>query len=192
MAFNVNQFAGALKGGGARNSLFQVFINNPVNAVGDVQVPFMCKAAQIPAATLAAIEIPYFGRQIKIAGNRTFAEWAPTIINDEDFSIRNALEEWNNSINQFAGNLRSFGTSSPSEYKSTARVQQFDQLGSVVREYEFVGIFPTEVSTIDLAWETEGIEEYTVTFQYDYWQVSGGTTGNAGGAGSSASFSVNL
>ena len=102
------------------------------------------------------------------------------------------MEEWNNSINQFAGNLRSFGTSAPSEYKSTARVQQFDQLGSVVREYEFVGIFPTEVSTIDLAWETEGIEEYTVTFQYDFWQVSGGTTGNAGGAGSSASFSVNL
>ena len=192
MAFNVNQFAGALKGGGARNSLFQVFINNPVNAVGDVQVPFMCKAAQIPAATLAAIEIPYFGRQIKIAGNRTFAEWAPTIINDEDFSIRNALEEWNNSINQFAGNLRSFGASSPSEYKSTARVPQFDQMGTVVREYEFVGLFPTEVSTIDLAWETDGIEEYTVTFQYDYWQVSGGTTGNAGGAGSSASFSVNL
>ena len=192
MAFNVNQFAGALKGGGARNSLFQVFINNPVNAVGDVQVPFMCKAAQIPAATLAAIEIPYFGRQVKIAGNRTYAEWAPTIINDEDFAIRNALEEWNNSINQFAGNLRSFGTSAPSEYKSTARVQQFDELGCVVREYEFVGIFPTEVSTIDLAWETEGIEEYTVTFQYDYWQVSGGTTGNAGGAGGSASFSVNL
>ena len=65
-------------------------------------------------------------------------------------------------------------------------------MGTVVREYEFVGIFPTEVSTIDLAWETEGIEEYTVTFQYDYWQVSGGTTGNAGGAGGSASFSVNL
>ena len=192
MAFNVNQFAGALKGGGARNSLFQVFINNPVNAVGDAQVPFMCKAAQIPAATLGIIEIPYFGRQVKIAGNRTYAEWAPTIINDEDFAIRNALEEWINSINQFAGNLRSFGRSAPSEYKSTARVQQFDQLGSVVREYEFVGIFPTEVSTIDLAWETEGIEEYTVTFQYDFWQVSGGTPGNAGGAGSSASFSVNL
>ena len=192
MAFNVNQFAGALKGGGARNSLFQVFINNPVNAVGDVQVPFMCKAAQIPAATLGIVEIPYFGRQVKIAGNRTYAEWAPTIINDEDFAIRNALEEWNNSINQFAGNLRSFGTSSTSEYQSTARVQQFDQGGAVVREYEFVGIFPSEVSTIDLAWETEGIEEYTVTFQYDYWQVSGGTTGNAGGAGGSASFSVNL
>ena len=192
MAFNVNQFAGALKGGGARNSLFQVFINNPVNAVGDVQVPFMCKAALIPAATMGIVEIPYFGRQVKIAGNRTYAEWAPTIINDEDFAIRNALEEWNNSINQFAGNLRSCGTSSPSEYKSTARVQQFDQMGTVVREYEFVGIFPTEVSTIDLAWETEGIEEYTVTFQYDYWQVSGGTTGNAGGAGGSASFSVNL
>ena len=183
MAFNVNQFAGALKGGGARNALFQVFIQNPVNAVGDISVPFMCKSAQIPAATLGTVELQYFGRAIKIAGNRTYAEWAPTIINDESYDIRNALEEWSNAINTFQGNSRGFGTSSPSEYKSTAQVQQYDQLGTVIREYTFVGLFPSEVGTIDLAWETEGIEEFSATFQYDYWQVSGGTTGRAGGAG---------
>jgi hypothetical protein len=193
MAFNVNQFAGQLKGGGARNALFQVFINNPVNPVADIQVPFMCKAAQIPAATIGAIDVPYFGRVVRIAGNRpAFEDWTPTIINDEDFAIRNAMEEWHQSINQFAGNSRAFGTSAPSEYKSTARVQQFDQLGAVIREYEFVGIFPTNVAAIDLAWETEGIEEFQVTFAYDYWQISGGSTGDAGGSGSSVSFSVNL
>ena len=86
MAFNVNDFAGALTGGGARASLFQVQITNPINGVADAQVPFMVKAAQIPASTLGTVEVPYFGRQIKLAGNRTYAEWAPTIINDEDFA----------------------------------------------------------------------------------------------------------
>jgi len=181
MAFNVNEFSGALKSGGARNSLFQVNITNPINGVADVQVPFLCKAAQIPAATLGVVEVPYFGRTVKIAGNRTFAEWAPTIINDEDFAIRNAMEQWSNSINSFQGNLRTTGGSAPALYKANAQVIQYSQTGDILREYTFVGIFPTEVSTIDLAWETEGIQEYTVTFQYDYWEVSGGSTGNAGG-----------
>ena len=177
MAFNVNQFAGALKGGGARNSLFQVLISNPVNSVGDISVPFMCKAAQIPAATVSTIELDYFGRKTKLAGNRTYAEWAPTIINDEDFSIRNALEEWNNSINTFVDNTRP----SPNAYKSTAQIQQFSQTGDIIREYTFVNLWPSEVAAIDLAWDADTIEEFAVTFQYDYWTISGGSTGNAGG-----------
>lgn len=181
MAFNVNEFAGALKAGGARNSLFQVNITNPVNGVADIQVPFLCKGAQIPASTLGTVEVPYFGRTIKIAGNRTYAEWSPTIINDEDFAIRNAMEQWMNSINSFQGNLRQLGGSAPSLYKAGAQVTQFSQTGEVLRVYDFVGLYPSEVGTIDLAWDTEGIEEYTITFQYDYWQVSGGNTGNAGG-----------
>lgn len=181
MAFNVNEFAGALKGGGARNSLFQVQITNPINGAADIQVPFLCKAAQIPAATLGVIEVPYFGRQVKLAGNRTFAEWTPTIINDEDFAIRNAMEQWSNAINSFQGNVNNAGGSAPSLYKSNAQVTQYGKTGEVIRVYNFVGIFPTEVSTIDLAWETEGIQEYTVSFQYDYWEVVGGNTGDAGG-----------
>ena len=176
MAFNVNQFAGALKGGGARNSLFQVLISNPVNSVGDISVPFMCKAAQIPAATVSTIELDYFGRKTKLAGNRTYAEWAPTIINDEDFSIRNALEEWNNSINTFVDNTRP----SPNAYKSTAQIQQFSQAGDVIREYTFVNLWPSEVAAIDLSWDADTIEEFAVTFQYDYWLVTGGSTGNPG------------
>ncbi len=181
MAFNVNEFAGALKSGGARNSLFQVNITNPINGVADATIPFMCKGAQVPAATLGTIEVPYFGRQIKVAGNRTYAEWAPTIINDEDMSIRNAMEQWNHSINSVQGNLRATGGSAPSLYKASAQVTQFSKTGEILRVYDFVGLYPSEVSTIDMAWDAETIQEYTVTFQYDYWQVSGGTTGNAGG-----------
>src|SRR6056300_1964549 len=131
MAFNVNEFAGALKSGGARPSLFQVQITNPINGVADAQVPFLCKAAQIPEATLSAIEVPYYGRNIKLAGTRTFAEWSPTIINDEDFAIRNAMEQWSNAINSFQGNISDVA-SSPSLYKANAQVTQYGKDGSIL------------------------------------------------------------
>ena len=181
MAFNINLFAGALKLGGARTSLFQVNITNPANGAADIQVPFLARAAQIPAATIAPLDIPYFGRQLRLAGNRTFADWTATILNDEDMQIRNAMEEWSNTINGFQTNLRKFGASSPALYKSTAQVTQFSKTGVPVRVYNFVGIFPTEVSAIEMDWGTDGISEFTVTFSYDYWEVSGGITGNAGG-----------
>jgi len=181
MAFNVNEFSGALKGGGARASLFQIQITNPINGVADAQVPFMVKAAQIPASTLGVIEVPYFGRQVKIAGNRTYSEWQPTIINDEDFAVRNAMEQWSHAINSAQGNVTTAGGTAPSLYKSNAQVTQYGKDGSILRVYNFVGIYPTEVGAIDLAWDSEAIQEFPVTFQYDYWEVSGGTTGDAGG-----------
>ena len=92
MAFNINEIRSNLALGGARPSLFQIIMNNPVDAAGDAKLPFMAQAAQIPASTVGTIEVPYFGRKIKIAGDRTFAEWTVTIINDEDFLIRNAME----------------------------------------------------------------------------------------------------
>lgn len=182
MAFNVNEFAGALKSGGARPSLFQVQITNPINGVADAQVPFMVKAAQIPESTVSAVDVPYFGRNIKLAGTRTFAEWTPTIINDEDFAIRNAMEQWSNAINSFQGNINNAGGTAPSLYKANAQVTQYSKTGEILRVYDFVGIFPTSVAAIDLGWENgDAIEEFQVTFAYDYWQVAGGVTGNAGG-----------
>lgn len=181
MAFNVNEFSGALKAGGARNALFQVQITNPINGVGDAITPFMVKAAEIPAASIAELTVPYFGRQIKLAGNRTFGTWAPTIINDEDFIIRNAMEQWSNAINSFQGNLNTAGGTAPTLYKANALVTQYSKTGEVLRVYDFIGIFPTEVSTISLGWDQDSIEEFTVTFSYDYWRISGGSTGDAGG-----------
>jgi hypothetical protein len=181
MAFNVNQFAGALKAGGARSSLFEVQITNPINGAADAQVPFMCRAAQIPASTLGVIPVPYFGRQIKVAGNRTYADWTVTIMNDEDLAIRNSMEQWSHAINSAQGNLRTAGGSAPSLYKANAQVTQFAKTGEVLRVYQFVGLFPSDVSTIDLGWENEGVQEFSVTFSFDYWEVIGGSTGNAGG-----------
>ncbi len=181
MAFNINDMKAHLKLGGARPSLFQVQITNPVNALGDIQTPFMCKAATIPASTLGTIEVPYFGRKIKLAGDRTFEEWTTTLINDEDFLVRNSIEEWSNAINNHESNLRDFGSASPLQYKSEAEVTQFSKTGTILRVYKFEGIWPSVVSTIDLAWETvDTIEEFTVSWQYDTWSVSGGITGDAG------------
>lgn len=182
MAFNVNEIRSQLTLGGARGSLFQVTFSNPANGVADIKVPFMVRSAQIPESTLGVIEVPYFGRKVKLAGDRTFGDWTVTVINDEDFLIRNAMEEWSNKINSLQGNLRGFGAASPLLYKSTAEVTQFSKTGVPVRSYKFNGIFPSSVAAIDLNWaDTDSIEEFQVTFQYDWWEVSGGVTGNGGG-----------
>ena len=91
MAFNINEIKSQLALGGARPSLFQVTLTNPVNAAADLKFPFMCRAAQMPASTLGTIEVPYFGRKVKIAGDRTFAEWTVTLIQDEDMIVRNSI-----------------------------------------------------------------------------------------------------
>ena len=182
MAFNVNEIRSQLTLGGARQPLFQVVFNNPANSVADIKVPFMVKAAQIPASTLGTIQVPYYGRKIKLAGDRVFDAWTVTVINDEDFLIRNAMEQWSNQIQTHQGNLRSFGGASPSLYKAQAQVTQFSKTGVPIRTYNFNGIYPETISNIDVSWEsTDAIEEFSVTFQYDYWEVSGGITGNAGG-----------
>ncbi len=180
MAFNVNEIRSQLTLGGARNSLFQVRFNNPVQGAGDIKVPFLIKAAQIPASTLGTVEIPYYGRKYKIAGDRVFAPWTVTVINDEDFLVRNSLEEWMNEINTHVTNIRGFGSASPSEYKQDATVTQYSKTGVPIREYKFVGVFPVELNEIELNWEsTDQVQEFQCTFQYDYWTVSG-ATGTAG------------
>lgn len=181
MAFSINEIRSQLTYGGARPNLFQVAITNPINPTADLKVPFLCKAASLPETNIGLIEVPYFGRKIKIAGDRTFAEWTTTIINDEDFIIRNALEEWVNTIQSPESNLRELATASPLLYKSQATVTQFGKTGEVLRVYQFNGIYPQTVAAIDLSWETtDAIEEFTCTWQYDSFEVIAGTTGIPG------------
>jgi hypothetical protein len=177
MAFNINEMRSQLVYGGARQNLFQVRINNPANASGDLKTPFMVQAAQIPESQLGVIPVFYFGRQMKLAGDRTFGDWTVTVINDEDFLIRNAMEEWSNRINRLERNVRDIN-----RYKSNATVIQYAKDGSKLREYTFNGVFPSVISPIELDWgTTDQIESFQVTFSYDYWTVSGGTTDRAGG-----------
>lgn len=183
MAFNINDIRSQLTLGGARPSLFQVIISNPVNPIADLKLPFLCKAAQLPSSLLGTIEVPYFGRKLKIAGDRRFDAWAVTIINDEDFLVRNAMETWNNSIQLYQQNITALGTSAPGRYKSQATVTQFGKDGTILRTYQFNGIFPDQISPIDLSWNaTDEIEEFQVSFQYDTFEVLNSITGNAGGS----------
>ena len=181
MAFNINDLRSQLTFGGAKSSLFQVQITNPASGLADLKVPFMAKAATLPASTLGTIEVPYFGRKIKLAGDRTFEEWTVTIINDEDFLIRNAMEQWAASINSHQGNITSFASASPLQYKAQAQITQFSKTGTPLRVYQFNGLFPVQIGGIEMNWENENqIEEFQVTFQYDWWSVVGGITGDAG------------
>lgn len=173
MAFNLNEFAGKLTRGGARASLFEVRLETPTFAddIKDI-APFMVKAAEVPASTIAAVEVPYFGRKVKIAGDRTFADWTVTIINDEDFAIRKAMEQWMNAINGHQSNLNTAGAT-PINYKVQAQVLQYAKTGEIIRVYNFNGMFPTELSNMTLGWDA-GAEpqEFTVTFTYDWWNSS--------------------
>lgn len=179
MSFNVNDFRSQLQYGGAKASLFEVQIQNPVTSIADLKSSFMIKAASIPPSQMGEIQVGYFGRKIKLAGDRTFPEWSVTVINDEDFLVRNALETWNSYLNSHEGNLQQFGTASPAAYKTQALVKQYSKTGNVIRTYKFDGLFPTSVSTIELNWDTvDQIQEFTVTFAYDWWTVDG-PTGNA-------------
>lgn len=178
MAFNINDIRSNLALGGARPTLFRVEITNPVNNNGDSIAPFLIQTTSLPASTIGAIEVPYFGRKIKIAGDRTFDTWNVTVMNDEDFKVRHPLELWHNQINSVQTNLNQGSSSAPSLYKSTALVTQYGKSGETLRQYQFNGIFPTEISTIDLDWNaTDTIETFAVTFAYDWFEVVGGNTG---------------
>jgi hypothetical protein len=183
MAFNINDIRAQLTLGGARPSLFQVTITNPIAPLADLKVPFLTVRAELPASTLGAVAVPYFGRKIFVAGDRNFSPWTVTIINDEDFLIRNAMETWNNSINAYEANINQLGSGAPSLYKSQATVTHFGKAGEILRVYQFNGLWPAEVSSINLDWATQDqLEEFNVTFLYDSFEIVGGITGNAGGA----------
>lgn len=165
----VDDFKSKLRGGGARANMFKATVNFPAYAGGDVELTsFLCKAAQLPASVMNVIEIPFRGRQLKIAGDRTFETWTVTVINDTDFQIRNAMEQWMNGINAHQANT---GLTNPVDYQADLIVEQLDKDGSTVKTYNFRGCFPTNVSAIDVSYETvDAIEEFTCEFQVQYWE----------------------
>jgi hypothetical protein len=174
MAFNINDFRSILTGGGARPTLFRIELDIPfADSTTNRKLTFTAKAATLPPSDLEVITVPYFGRQIKVAGDRSFPEWTVTIINDEDFIVRDALERWHQAINSHVNNLNESG--GPLAYKQRdALVKQYSKTGQVIREYAFKNCFPSNIAAIDLSWETQNtIEEYSVTFQYDLWELVG-------------------
>ena len=179
----ISDFKSRLSGGGARPNLFEVELAFP-NAVAidnDVlqKSRFLVKAAALPASTIAPIDVPFRGRILKIAGDRTFETWTITVLNDTDFSIRSAFEKWMNIINKMSD---ATGLVDPEAYQKDATVKQLDRDGSVLRSYKFWDIFPTNISTIDLSYETtDTLEEFTVELQVQWWEAYKGSSLSAGG-----------
>lgn len=165
----VDDFKAKLKGGGARPNLFKATINFPGYANGNVELTsFMCRAAQLPGSIMSEIIVPFRGRELKIAGDRTFDVWTPTIINDTDFAVRDAMERWMNGINAHSANT---GINNPVDYQADLIVDQLDRDGSTLKTYNFRGCFPTNIDPIDLSYDpAAAIEEFSVTFQVQYWE----------------------
>ena len=181
----ISNFKSALIGGGARPNLFEVELTT---LQAGIEWPadnfrYMCKASQLPASVIANIDIPFRGRICKVAGDRTIEPWSITVINDEDFRIRNAMEQWMELIAKLDTNL---GATLPESYMTNATVYQLGrgstkssttnegEVNAVLKQYEFIDIFPINVSAIDLSYDSsDTIEEFTVDFAVQSYNLTG-------------------
>lgn len=182
MAFNVQDFRASMVADGARASLFDIRLTFPLpvgtggSAPGTFgsaqqQVTFRARASSLPGDSVTSIGVNYFGREIKLAGNRSFPDWSITVLQDEDFDLRNAFERWMSGLNSHVGNLRLPAMlQGDGGYQQDAYVTQYGKTGDILKIYKMVGCFPTDVSAIDLDWGSDSIEEFAVTFAYQWWE----------------------
>ena len=171
----IDDFKANLLGGGARANQFRVTITPPAGiAIGlDVRrASFLVRGSNLPAQTLGEIVVPFRGRQIYIAGDRTFEEtWSTTFMNDTDFMVRNAMELWMNGINDLESGQ---GTSALADYQTDLQVEQLDRDDTILKTYIFRSAWPTTVAQIDLTSDTaDAIEEFEVTWRYQHFEASG-------------------
>ena len=204
----LNDFKNRMSGGGARPNLFECELNFPDAALDGVSLNdisdktrFLVKAAALPGSTINVIDIPFRGRNLKIAGDRTFDPWTITVINDTDFTIRNAFERWMNYMNKHEDNS---GELNPGLYQKDMKVYQLGKAGmnnmvtngdmKVLKAYAFYGTFPTSISAIDLSYDqADTIEEFTVDLQVQWWDALK-TDGKSSilGSGSEENFDATL
>ena len=201
----LRDFKSKLAGGGARPNLFEASINSFPTAISEAwdnsseaeggAFKFLCKSTALPASNLGSIEIPFRGRTLKVAGDRTFDDWTVTIINDEDFRLRTAFERWSNVMSQLDD---ATGVTNPTSYMTDAFIQQLGrgpEVGaatnnggntSILRSYKFFDVFPVTVGEVALSYDsTDTLEEFDVTFRYQYF-----TVGSAGDSGASTEVQI--
>ena len=181
MASTISNFKSQLRSGGARPNLFEVDVTCPTGWVdqAEQEFKFLCKATSMPTQTVGSVDVPFRGRILKVAGDRTFEPWSITVINDESFDIRQTFEKWQQLIN---GIEDGSGTVAPSAYMSQGTIRQLGRTDVGTREvgsttsgvlytYKVQEIWPSEIGSIDLSYESsDAIEEFTVTFQIQYFE----------------------
>ena len=185
MSFSVNDLRTNLSLGGARPTLFDVTMTMPTSIASTTamqKLQFTCQSSELPESRIGTINVPYFGRQIPYPGDRTFSPWRVGIINDEDFLIKDAMENWHTLINSRQGNVRGAASDDPNLVMGTAIVTQYNRTGKeMIRQYKFQHIWPSQVANIALDWGAQDtIETFPVEFNYAWWDVLGPTVnGNA-------------
>ena len=179
MAFNIADFQSALAEQGARPNLFEMTLTVPsvtgTSKVVNTNFTKLCKTAQLPGSTIGVVEVQYFGRPVKMPGNRTFENLTTTIINDEAFELRHSMEAWMAFLNEHESNTTSVSGGTALNYTGTLSVQQYNRDGSTTSgtTYVFNKCWPVNVAPIDLDWGTnDTIEEFTVEWAYDWWSSS--------------------
>lgn len=181
---NIDKFKTALSKGGVRSNLFRV-----QGDIGNTSLPtkvgYLCRAAAMPATTIAAIEVPYRGRQLKIPGDRSYAEWSLTFMSDGDMELRNAFEKWMDDINKTVDNVATADLNLTGSLFPEWNVEQLDRMGSPIKSYKFLHCWPSEVSQIELTSEATELQTFDVTLQYTYFLSQ--TTDESVGFGIAAS-----
>ena len=171
---SITDFKSVLQGGGVRPTMFQVELTFPSSVTADTNLAtqegqFLIKAAQLPPSTVGFISVPFRGRQLKVSGDRSFADWNVTVLNDTSFLLRKAFEKWSELVQNHNYAL---GSARLDEYFANAIVRQLDRDGTQLRAYRFEGIWPQQVDEIGLDFEArDTVEDYGVTFMVQYWSA---------------------
>jgi len=183
---SLTDFRNKLTGGGARANQFKVTINS--DFIQDTEsLSFLCRSASLPAMTIGEVPVFYRGRQIYVAGDRTYADWTVTVYNDGGWVARSNLENWNNALQDFGNST--VGAQDPSQYYGMIFVKQLDRSDNPLRTASLYDAWPTNVAEIALAYDTvDVVEEFDVTFRFNYMQLdaSGSILGSGGFGGSTA------
>ena len=182
MAFNVSTFKSKMGHDGLRPNLFEVSITSSADGVSwnptGTEFSFFCRAASIPGSTMGTVIVPYFGREVKFAGNRTFGDVSLTIINDENLAVREVFEEWLWALSKNEGNTRlasAEGSGGKPQYFATTTISPLTKFhaNKKIASYTLENSFPTDLSEITLDWgDNDSIAEFTVTMTYDYYHIS--------------------
>ncbi len=192
-AFDPQTFRSALRGDGARPNLFEIQLTFPsIATIGNgttasQKLSVFARATQMPGSTIGVIPIGFFGREVPVPGNVTYAQWTFTVINDEDFMLRSSFEKWLNALNSHKGNLRDPGAYSSDQYSVDGYVIQYGKrgpafggvgqglrAGGALKKYKMVGAWPSDVSAIEVAWDQNNtIEEFSVTMSLQWWESVG-------------------
>ena len=169
---NINEFKSRLRGGGARANQFKVTLPFPgyASVGGETSdLAFLCSATALPGQTVGQVAIPFRGRVLNIAGDRTFEPWTITVLNDTDFKLYRAFERWMNGINNMTDNE---GIANPADYQVDGFVDQLDRNGTTLKSYTYRGLYPEVLANIPLSYATnDAIESFDVTFRYQYFET---------------------